>query len=314
MVGTGVGAYVQYGYESAFKTEQTTRDKPFGMNQKVTSLRTSSGKIELPQLAKSEIQDFAYGAKSWELSMEWVLSNPFWLKALMGGYTAPTETTAPYLHVYTGNALNLQSMSVEVGFDTDTDVVRVLLGTMMKSATISATLDNTVNVSATMVAADEKTIGATLDTTPAADTIAFPYTFVQGSLEMPDGTALTQIQSVELTIDNSAEVLKALNSAVGVAGYKKLVRYSGSFSGAVLTKSRIQDVLDQASGEKATMALKFTTGSGATLKEIDIVGTTVAFDENTVRYEAGEPVFEDTPFQIASVTINAKNAEADDTP
>jgi len=302
MVRGGQHAYVQWDLETTFKGGDATLTKVFGLNQKVTIDRDNSA-IALPALNQNEHDISVYLGDNKRLGLEYNFSDPWWLELLMGTAVEGGGGGPTFTHTYTP-AKTPKSAAIEVGIATETaSVVSEFEGVVMKSATISTTVDNIVSVNAELLAAEEKAIALTVEATPPADILQAPYTFAHAELEFPSGTTVAEVQSIDLTIDSGAELIRATNAFDFAAAFTKVFKYTGKFSGSMFDKTQIDRITGRA--DETTLVITFTDGTDIVV----FTGTGVIPKSHSYKIEAGEMVFEDVEFEILAMSIVATNSE-----
>lgn len=304
-VHTGAHVYSEWDFESAFGGGDATKTKVFGMDEKITSIVTQNNQMALPQLNSVEVAAFAYGQEFKRLSVDWVLSNPWWLELLLNGRA--TAGAGPFTHTYTVLKV-VKSFALELGFEGGTaNVVRTLDGSVLNSVTMRSGMNELVRCSGEVICGKEAAIGTSLDATPPTDDIAFPYTFVHGTIKLPaSGSVVAELQSMELTMNQNAELVYGHGSKVATGAFRKLWEVTGRFNASMVDAVQLQRVLDRA--ELADIELKFTNGlAGTAERTITITGTGVGVSEQSYSAAGVEPVFEDLIWQIRSLTAVATN-------
>ena len=305
MVHTGAHVYSEYDFESTFGGGDPTKTKVLGLDERITSIVTQNNQIALPQLNSVEIQSFAYGQEFKRLSEDWVLSNPWWLELLLNDRV--TTGAGPFTHTYTV-LKTVKSFAVEIGLEGETaNVVRTLNGCVLNSVTMRSSMNELVRCSGEIICGAEAAIGTTLDSTPPADDLAFPYTFVHGTLKLPASAgALAELQSMERTINQNAELVYGHGAKTATGAFRKIFEITGRFNASMVDDTQLQRVLDRA--ELADIELLFTNGlTGTSEKSIKLTGTGVGISEQSYAAAGVDPVFEDLIWQIRSLTAVAVN-------
>ena len=126
MVRTGAHSYLKWGFETVFGTDpgDSEMNKVFGLQQKATSFTLGNSKKTLTELFSIEPQSYAYGQQGGSISIDFVLSNPWFLGALFG---APLTAGAnPYTHTYDiapapSTDCDVRSLNIELGFSGEGD-------------------------------------------------------------------------------------------------------------------------------------------------------------------------------------------------
>ena len=307
-VATGAGAYEQWGIETAFGSEQSTRNKVFGLESKINGWSWQNNQFALSQLNNVQTSKFAYGQNSGRYTVDFILSNP-WVFNLIFDTLQTAGTASPYTHTMTPTKA-LKTISHEIGMDLTTDQVRVALGAICNSLAIRGSMNEMIRCSAEMIYGKEKAVGTTLDTSIATDPIDFPYTFVHGSIELPNSTVLAEVQSIDLTMNQNAELLYGFGSADAVNGIRKKLDVTGRMNLTLKDNVTLGYITGRA--EVATMKLVFDNGlSGANERSIELQGTGIGLSEiNIGAVEPNEAIFHDLNFQWRSTQVVAVNASS----
>ena len=324
MVRTGAHGYIQYGWESTFGSVSSGFDKPFGLQQSVGAITLNNSRKDIRKLNQVEREAFAYGQQSGSVSVDFILSNPWLFKALYGAATT-SGSSAPYTHTYDDAPKTVTSFSTEVGFAGETEnISRKMLGCILSGFSINTAVDDLVNVTADITFGSEGDATTSLDSTPAADDINFPYTFAHGSLKWYNGSSLAtvaEVQSVSTTFTQNANLLYAVGSHKATATYRQGFDINGTFQTSWKDNNMLQQLIDQIdtppsseihSGSSAALELKFTNGgSGAAEKSITITLHGVTIDTHTVDgIVPVDPVFETINFEARGASVVAINGTA----
>ena len=248
MVRTGAHGYIQYGWESTFGSATSTYDKPFGLQQSVGAITLNNSRKDIRKLNQVEREAFAYGQQSGSVSVDFILSNPWLFKALYGAATT-SGSSAPYTHTYADAPKTCTSFTTEVGFAGETEnISRKLLGCILSGFSINTAVDDLVNVTADVTFGSEGDATTSLDSTPAADDINFPYTFAHGSLKWYNGSSLAtvaEVQSVSTTFTQNANLLYAVGSHKATATYRQGFDINGTFQTSWKDNNMLQQLIDQ---------------------------------------------------------------------
>jgi hypothetical protein len=319
MVRTGSNAFIHYGEESTFGGGATST-RAFGLEQKINSLTFKNNQIALTQLNSIEVKSFAYGKNEGQASIDFVLSTPWIFDAILGGVDS-TGASSDFTHIWDSDYTNLtadntgvkvpKSFDIEVGFDakpTKTDVLRNLKGSVFQSLNIKSSLNETVQASSDFVYGISDTISTSL-VTPTSDDINFPFTFAHATLELPDGSAVAELQDFDITFNTNSELLYQQGSPNAVGAFRKLFEMTGKFNASFIDKTQLQRVIDRT--ELATLTVEFTNGLTTTNeKSIKIEFTGVGLSEHSLSIAPVEPIFEDLTFQMRNVKVTANNSIA----
>ena len=308
-VATGASAYAQFGWEDAYATKATDIDKVFGLEQKLSGIRWAQNRMTLAELGSVTVGNYAYGRSEGSLSVEWVLSTPWFLQAILNNVASTVAT--PDSHTFKPSK-EIEPFTVEIGMDLPgTNQVRTLLGCMCRSLGIRGSIGENVRCTADVMFGKEEAVGTVLDVNPAADTDGFiPYTFEHGSIELPGGTVLAEVQSIDLNIASNAELLYGHGSPTAVNARRGLTEITGRVN--MTMKDNTVWGYVNARSDIATLNLKYTNGlNGDAERSILFALTGISLDEHSIgSLEANEAIFQDFPFQAKNITATAKNDTA----
>jgi len=326
VVRTGAFGYLQYGFEMCFGTAATSICTVFGLEQKITNWSLTNNRITLAALNQIEPAIYAYGATRGSIGVDFVLSNPFWLGALYDTVATvdcmPTAGSAE--HTYTIMCKTRVPISLEIGVDGCTNVVRTLTGGLVNSISLRSSIGEVVRGSADISYADE-TQDTSLDACPGTDQDNFPYTFAYGNLTNSAGV-IANLQSFDITLNQNSDLLYTHNTSVADEAYRRLFEITGSFTASYVNSTLLQEIYAQAhtgtacmcpvgldcevfQRETATLTIVFDNGDTniANEKTITLTGTGVGFADHSVSIEPNEPIFETLNWQIRSLAPVAVN-------
>lgn len=306
MVRTANYGYIEYGVEATYKGSFSLT-RQFGMKAELSNHRINNNPIPLYKYNTGQVQKFARGNFDGSFSLTWVLSNP-WFWDLVLGKAAVSAGTNPTTHTYTYDKA-VKSFGLEKGFEGEVgNVVRTLKGCGINNFGLRANVGEVVTCSADCIYGEEPTtVGTTLDSSIADDDILFPYTFEHGFLEVPDGTVIAELQSVDLSIGNGLGLGRGFKNAFATSMYKGKFDLALGFTCAVKDKILLEMVL--ARQVVANAQLKFS--NDLTLgneRSIDITMTTLEPAEHGDSMPLNEPVFQDLKLPFASIQVVASNA------
>ncbi|MEM1800931.1 MAG: phage tail tube protein [Desulfurococcaceae archaeon] len=286
---TGAFAYLKYGWESSFKGGASTKDKVFGRGQRITSLTRRENPELIPELGDRIYYSSAFKQFEGTISLEWILSNPWFFKGILGSVT--TSGTGPYTHTYSVTKLP-QSMSLEVGIQASGgNVVRTLDGAIFTSATITSAVGELVRVRADLLYAKE-TVGTNLGSA-LVDTFP-PLVFHHATLEVPSGNTIGEVQSFDLTINNNGLLIYGLGDRYAVSGMWQALDVAGTIS--VTLKDAT--FLNYLASEIPSAKLKIYLSSS---NSIEINMANVVFGEHSVTIEPNALIVESLPIQVRSI-------------
>lgn len=304
---SGNFAYIEYGKQSDFTTTLSAgaATRAFGMDQKVTSLSIDEGKMELGDLYQATVQKFAYGSFNGQLGVEYVLSNPWGFDAI---FSLGTSGAGPYTHTYSVSK-TVNTYGAEIGIDTTTNRVIQLQQMTIRDKSISAAVGEPVRVRDNYTfGKTAATAGTSLDGSVVVDDIAYPYTFVQATLENPSSTPLAEVQSFELTMNPNIRQVMGPNSAYSVNAYKGKLELSGKFSITVTNNTFWDYVRARTEPSNNTLRMKFTNGLATTSeRSISITLTGLGLGNLNMSLDANELVLEEIPFSARTVEVVAVN-------
>lgn len=321
-------ASLAYGYETAFQTENSSKTKVFGLDQKINGLQFMVNRINLNQLYSPEVQGYAFGRNEGKMSVDFVLSNPWWLDSIFHPYTdisGNPSGSGPYTYTWTSaNQNSIQfsdlktykgnSLSIDIGFQGEVssgvNLTRTMLGAIVSQVSIKNTVNDTVKCTADLIWGKEKTIGTnSYPTSATTDNINFPYTFVHGSLQTNEGAVIAQIQDFDMTLNANSELLWGVGNANAVSAFRKTFEMPARFNCAWIDAQFWNDVINRA--EVSNFTLTFDNGLGGTSsRKITFTGTGVGFNDHNTNMVPNDPVFQELNFQIRSMTVTAVNNSA----
>ena len=294
----GYAVYAQYGKESvAYGTEAASIAKPFGHDVRV-SITPRNNLLNVPTLGNRNLAKMMAGKYEGILTVNFTLGNTHWLQYVMGDVQDGGST--PYTHGY-GERDTLPSMTVEVGFDMGTtDVVRKFLGCKINTCTITCAVGEPVKVNLELIYKLEQTIGSTLDTTPATDTIA-PMQFSMGTLEFPNATDISRVQNVELTIANNLISVHEIGSRVVGALTEGQRSYTGRVSATFENSTNFLTTFGTGKAidvtEAADIELTIDNGeTGSSQRQLLIRFDDLKLDTHGVNANPNELILEDVTF------------------
>ncbi len=224
------------------------------------------------------------------------MSNAYILLGVLGA-NANAGTSGAFTHTYTETD-NIPSFTTKTSFELGTtDFLTALIGCKVETMTITAAVDEAVKFSLDCSYRYENLSTTKLSDNPEVEPV---FTFAHGSIEMPDGTVIAAVQSFELTIVNSNELIYGIGSRFPTANIAKQREYNFTLTAAfkdhtaLLTRflngTNSASAPDAGSGtEIATLELTFTNDEGDIL---DINLTGVHLDEETLTQNVGEVVKE----------------------
>lgn len=198
--------------------------------------------------AKTVSGDVSFNARTRDLGL--------WLKHAFGGVS--TSGAGPYTHTFTPGDLFGKGLTVQVGRPDASGTVQPFsyLGCKVSSLTLSTSVGELVEVSASLIGRDESTAQAL--GTAAYTASSTLWTFVHGALTI-GGTA-TPVESLELSIENGLQDSRhRLGSDVSTEQREEAKRNITLSAEVDFTNLTHYNRL--ASGATAAVVLAFTSGS-----------------------------------------------------
>ena len=297
---TGVNAYLVYGWESSFGSGSGTKDKVFGRGLSISNLAFSYDTDSIYELGDRKLRDVVRKRFVGSMSMTWLLSNPWFFKALLG-QSSSSGTAAPYTHTFTV-ADSVPSMEVEVGMR---DYVLSFTGVVLNSVSIQANTNNPVQVNSSNFLYKSVSVG-TIVGTGVTDT--FPvYTLNNVSVELPIGTPISYVSGVNISISNNAQRIYALGDREMVEAIPLQLDISVGLNLWHTSKSYLENFLSIT--DYPDMRIVISNGqTGAAEKSITFDFTGVKLTgHGGLRVEPNRVVAENLSFSIQDVTVTAVN-------
>ena len=309
-------SWINYGWEASYGTQTGTKDKVFGHGVRVTSLTRRNNIESVFGLGARNAQKLKEKQYEGSISVEFNLSNPWFFRGVLGA--APTTAGGgPYTHTW-AESDTVVSMSLENNISNEDKSVAALLGCKVATCVITAAIGELVKVRLDMLFANESHD----NTTAAIVTETFElFTFAHGTLELPNGTTIAEIQTAEITIANNPEMVYGLGSRVGGRLPVKNRTYTARVSLPFEDEETFLEnmVYGQASGpitttsisETATMELTFTNGlTGVNLRNVILLFTGVQLDEHSLPQDPTAIFMEDVSLIMRSLALTSVNNTA----
>ena len=212
-MGGGEVSYLKFGYEDVFKTE-VNANKAFGTDAVIRSLDVRNNIKRLHSLGYKDATRFIANRFEGALGIEFSISDPWFLKGVLGGLT--TSGGAVASHYFYGSTSSPPSMTIINGIDMQgvtSNAIRKYLGCIVSEARISiAEGDEPARCSLTILYANEVKTHAGLSGALATTDMEYPWTY--GDFEYPAGTSVANTESVELTINNNGALKWGLGSRI----------------------------------------------------------------------------------------------------
>jgi len=323
----GWASYVNYGFESTYGTV-TTGTRIFGLGQKITHTRRNNME-RLFGLSNRNAQ--ANVAKRYEgtASVEFVLSNASFFRAVLGKVADAGSGPSSYTHTYTENITNsspydprVPSFSILTATEMGTnDEVVALIGCKVNSMTLTAAENELVRVRLEVPYKTE-TMTNTGIGSAVVDTES-PFAFEHGLVEFTGGGgSIGVVTSFELTLNNNLEGLWGLSSrykSVDVELRREYnIRMTVAFNNTATLLEKFYghaaplaatDLATLNPAAQATIVLTFNNGVDA----IVITLANIYFDEDTLPKSIDEITKEDvTGWALSGTSIVCTNSVSTD--
>jgi hypothetical protein len=190
---------VTFGVEGTYGTEATTMTKSMDLVESITP-KLNNNIMEIAGLGSRDVLSLISGQADIGLTMEGTILLGYPVIYAIG--TATPAGSAPVVHTIAPATVDeVPSLSIAMNVDMTTDSNIVFLGCRMNSLRLKFSTDAPVKFTADFLCKDVIE-GATMDTYTAL--VETPLLFSYGSLKLPGGgSALTEIESGELTITNN---------------------------------------------------------------------------------------------------------------
>ena len=315
-------AYVEYTYESGFGAGGSANTPiQFGKEVKVTGLEFKNNQMALGQLYSPEIETFAYGKSEGKCSVEYVLSNPWFLQSIFGTAVSAdaANPTVSGLRQHTWNSSassagmkGVNSLAVKLGFDVELDFTKTAVGVICPSVSLKMALNETIKVSQELMWGEE-TVNQTFSEpsgVPLAG--AIPYTFVHASITNPlTGATLATLQSFDLNLNSNAELIYQMGTSDSVDTFRKILEMTGKAQIVLKSSAFLDSVLGRSeTANNLVVTVTLSNGlSGTSTRNIVMTFTGCSFSSHdTAGVEPGELLLENLDFQCKHVSVVAKNA------
>ena len=275
--------------------------------------------MPLGQLYTPEIETYAYGKDEGKASVEYIMSNPWFLNSIFGTATSAVSTGTLYSHTWSSNPSvdstirDINSMSLRVGFGVTTDFTNNPVGVICPSLTLRMSLNEPIKVLQELVWGETSVNETFAEPTGMELGGAIPYTFVHAAITSPvTGNTLATVQSFDLNMNTNAELIYGLNDKNAVDAYRKILEFTGKIGITLENSEFLSEVISR---EQAPNDLVVTISNGLTGNDERSVTLTfegISFSINNVSgIEPGQLVIENADFQCRRCTAVAKNQETD---
>lgn len=265
VVSGGWNSYCNYGYEATYGAGAVS-DRVFGHGTNITINRRNN-MLKVGGLGSRNYSTVSAGKYEGSASVEFVFSNSSFWRAVLGSVADAGSGPSSWTHTYS-EATALTSFAIDTGIELGTDdCVSELKGCVIASATLTAAVGELVKVRLECPYKTETLATAGIGSQVAES--ADPFTFAHGTVELPNGSAIGNVQSIELTINNNAELVWGLGSRLATTNVGKIREYNLRMSVAFDdTTDLLTKFLGDTSGPKtstpssqATIELTFTNST-----------------------------------------------------
>ncbi|GAG95361.1 unnamed protein product, partial [marine sediment metagenome] len=138
----GTSARIAYGWETTFNSAGTV-NKAFSQGVRVPTYDIDNDPEYIYAIGSQDIQHTIAKTFKGSWGVEFIYSDPWWLRSILGGPPVSTGAT-PYVHTWTvanyGISTGQTSLSIQYGFDMETDSDQTLTGCIANNASISCSV------------------------------------------------------------------------------------------------------------------------------------------------------------------------------
>lgn len=331
---TGAGSSVFYEFESTFGTAPSTINEIFGLNTRVGTLSTTTNRIELGLLGQVEPTAYAFGQQAIRMSTSFTFDSRTSHKIFGSIYGEDSSSPHAYPPTLGENQAPTapKSLSAVINVNTagesNTLLKRTLSGGVIQSLGLSTSIGQTVDGTCDMVFGKESSVtndSSSFTEQSSVSVAGTPYTFAHGTFKVANGSSsyatIGEIQSLDLSINQNAELLYKLGSHQAVDAYRRVLEISGRFRTSWKDKTHLQHLIDQATDataltnkggilENSNVACELTFNNPEdNNKDMIITLKGLAFDDHTVSgLEPVEPLFEDLSFHAQALKVVARSS------
>jgi hypothetical protein len=292
---TGGLVSLAYGWETAFTSGSASVAKVFGRGQRVTNATRRENPENIYELGSRTINSVVYKQFEGTLSLEWILSNPWFFKAFMG--VATTTSGAPVsTHVFTKTSGVLPSIETDVGFAASSGAItRKMMGMVMGSVTLTASINDVIRVRGEFPYYREPAISMAF-AAPSVDTFA-PLTFCNASLII-GGNTIAEVQSFELTLNNNPQPV----FGIGSCNAQGAIPTQFDAVGRMAVTMKDASFLGMLRSEVTSGSLYITNGlTSNSLVTIAVSLNGLNFGEHTVSYQPNQIIVENLPITVRDI-------------
>lgn len=236
-----------------FATDSPSDDtyKTFGANATMNTLEGSNNAVRVFDPGDREAAEVIEQQFEGSWSVEFTLTNPWWLRSVLDNGFSTSGSSAPYTHSLSGGV----PYSMRIVQPTEsTDSERVLLGCVATSASISVDTGGLVSVSLEGAYADDEisTGVGSLTSQPTRD--EDPLHFGHASISRDGGsTTLSLVQDASLQINNNTDIVLELGSRVGADYSPKQLTADVDYTDIVENSDDVQRMYGDATSVQTSM-------------------------------------------------------------
>ena len=276
----------------ATSSPDDTDHKPFGSDATLNTMEGSNNAVRVFDPGSREAREVIEQNFQGSWSVEFTLTNPWFLRGVLHNEVQTSGTDAPYTHTFNGDipySLRIVQGTETVGSE------RELLGCVIASMDISATVGGMVTVTVDGAYADEAFDGsATLTSQPIVQ--QRPLHFAHASVSR-GGSTLSLIQNASLSIDNNTDLIPELGTRTAVDYSPKQRTADIQYGDIVEDTDEVQRMYggSTATSPEATVEntedIVFTFDNGQTGEDKNSLTLTLndAFPDSYGRSGAGDP-------------------------
>lgn len=223
---TGAKAYLGYGKETSFKTAPADTTNVFGKEQRLTNVASKNVLKRLYDIGQRTATDIEYLNYEGSWSLEAVLSEHALFELVLGDVSGNTYSVG-----------DLETFTMDYGLDMSTDIQRELYGCAVNTCKLSTRINEEVRLALDGVFAIDS-LSSTLGSAPSSTKSA--YTFEGANIELPKGTAESQVQTLEISFMNNPEFIWGIGSRFPVDKFGKEYACEGRYTAVLQDKEVLQ--------------------------------------------------------------------------
>lgn len=319
---TGIsGGYAYLGYDWAGGTSW----KLFGHGLKLSTHEKKNNTEVVYALGARDAQFLIGKQYEGSISVEYILSNPWIFKAILGSVTTTDNLDGTYTHVFPTSGETPQPAALDLinWVDADTaDVTFTYNNCYINNTSISLNKDDVIKVSHELAYETEGYSETTTKPTISDETFN-PYAFQHGTLTV-GGETVGIFENFELTINHNLEPIRGLGSRFNQDVAPKQLEITGKggilFTGASLKAlyrfyngtntaptGPSSDGYIEFSGTDSVVLTITNGGTGTDERSITITLSGVAIDSYSLPESPDDVMKADVDFKFKSISVSATN-------